>query len=230
MYTLCCALLQNFPSPDFNWYWTFGEPRLELIKRMRHVEVKPKMPSSVHYSNALYGVAGEAAAKVAGISYEQVVRSKVLRPLGLSSTGFSLQEIIKRPNHAVPFKADSYVDAVAGRFNQLPLDDDPANDVAAGDMYSSALDLARWGQVIMKEGMQNGKQVLSKEGVVATLTAHTIMNPAVRHPDFALSSQYGMGWKLNSYKGNNIIEHGKHGNHLIFCSCVTMLDVEETVI
>ncbi|KAF9022778.1 hypothetical protein BGZ52_000573 [Haplosporangium bisporale] len=183
-------------------------PRLELIKRMRHVEVKPKMPSIVNYSNALYGVAGEAASKVAGVPYEQVVRNKVLRPLGLSSTGFSLQEIIKRPNHAVPFKAESYVDAVAGRFNQLPLDDDPANDVAAGDMYSSALDLARWGQVIMKEGMQNGKQVLSKEGVVATLTAHTIMDPAVRDPDFALSSQYGMGWMLNSYKGNNIIEHG----------------------
>ncbi|KAG0360988.1 hypothetical protein BG005_009448 [Podila minutissima] len=198
----------NFPSVDFNWFWSFGESRLDLIKRYRHVEVKPKMLALMNYDNALYGVAGEAAAKVAGEPIEQVVRNKVLRPLGLTNTGFSLPEMIKHPNYAAPFRAETYADAKAGRFTALPLDDPPPNDVAAGDMYSSALDLANWGQAVMKGGMQNGKQVLSKDGIESTLTAHTIASPAERDPDFALSVQYGMGWMLNSYKGNNVFEHG----------------------
>ncbi|KAF9205317.1 hypothetical protein BGZ59_000542 [Podila verticillata] len=110
-------------------------------------------------------------------------------------------------NFAVPFLADSYKDAVAGRFTELPLDNAIQKAAAAGDIYSSALDLARWGHVIMKGGVQNGKQVLSKEGIKATLSAHTIFDPAIHDPEFALSLQYGMGWMLNSYKGNNYYEH-----------------------
>ncbi|KAF9314022.1 hypothetical protein BG003_004589 [Podila horticola] len=195
------------PNVDFNWFWSYGESRQDLIKRYRHIEVQSKMPVNVHYSNSLYGVAGEAAARVAGESYEHVVRNKVLRPLGLTSTGFSMPELISTSNFAIPYKARSYADAKAGRFDELPLDDDLPNDVAAGDIYSSALDLARWGQIVMKGGVQNGKQVLSKEGIAATLTAHTIGYGIIRDPDFGLSDQYGMGWGLSSYKGNNIYEH-----------------------
>lgn len=78
-----------------------------------------------------------------------------------------------------------------------------------GDMYSSVLDLAQWGQVVMKEGVHNGNQVLSKEGIAATVTAHTIYKGAVRDPDTGLSLLYGMGWTLNTYKGNNFYEHSK---------------------
>jgi CubicO group peptidase (beta-lactamase class C family) len=165
----------------------------------------------------MYCVAGEAAANVAGIPIERLVRDKIFKPLGFSSMGFTMNAMSKNPNHALPYKAVSYEDAVAGRFIELPLDGMAEKSAAAGDMYASVLDLARWGQVVMKEGLYNGKQVLSKEGIAATLTAHTIMNPALRDPDVGLSLQYGMGWALSSYKGNNLYEHSKTTlmNHMI---------------
>lgn len=200
---------QPLPGFDTTWVWS-NETRRDLIKRIRHVPVKPKLGVRVNYNNVMYCVAGEAAANVAGISLEQLVRNKIFRPLGFSSMGFSSHEMSKSRNYVILYTAASYNSAVAGRFIELdPLDDGVEKSAAAGDMYSNVLDLARWGRTVMKGGVQNGKQVLSKEGVEATLTAHNIARPANRDPDFGLLVQYGMGWMLNSYRGNNFYEHSR---------------------
>ncbi|KAG0356746.1 hypothetical protein BG005_004320 [Podila minutissima] len=196
----------TFPDLDFSWMWG-NDTRRNLIKRIRHVPVNPKLRSSLNYNNVMYCVAGEAAANVASVPFEQLVRDKIFKPLGLSSMGFTMGEMSKSSDFAMPFLTETYEDAVAGRFIELPLDGAAEKSAAAGDLYSNVVDLARWGQVVMKEGVQNGKQVLSKEGVAMTLTAHTIDSPAVRDPDMGLSIQYGMGWALGSYKGNNVYEH-----------------------
>ncbi|KAG0028081.1 hypothetical protein BGZ82_008631 [Podila clonocystis] len=196
----------TFPNLDFSWMWG-NETRRDLIKRIRHVPTNPKLRSSSNYNNVMYCVAGEAAANVAGVPFEHLVRDKIFKPLGFSSMGFTMDEMAKSSDFAMPFLTETFEDAVASRFIELPLDGAAEKSAAAGDLFSNVVDLARWGQVVMKEGVQNGKQVLSKEGIAATLTAHTIMSPALRDPDFALSMQYGMGWALGSYKGNNIYEH-----------------------
>ncbi|KAF9213565.1 hypothetical protein BGZ59_005173 [Podila verticillata] len=197
----------NFPALDMSWVWGTEDVR-DLIKRIRYVNVKPKLGVNTNYNNIMFCVAGEAAANVAGVPFVKLVRNKVLEPLSLSNTGFTMGELAKKPNYAVPFTAASYEDSVAGRFTELPMDGAAEKSAAAGDMYASVLDLARWGQAVMTEGMVDGKQVLSKEGVAATLTAHTVYQAYQRHPDFAPSMQYGMGWTLNNYKGNNVYEHG----------------------
>ncbi|KAG0029358.1 hypothetical protein BGZ81_003876 [Podila clonocystis] len=196
----------TFPVLDFSWMWG-NETRRDLIKRIRHVPANPKLRSSTNYNNVMYCVAGEAAANVAGVPFEQLVRDKIFKPLGFSSMGFTMDEMAKSSDFAMPFLTETYEDAVAGRFIELPLDGADEKSAAAGDLFSNVVDLARWGQVVMKEGVQNGKQVLSKEGIAMTLTAHTIYSPAVRDPDLGLSDLYGMGWLLGSYKGNNIYEH-----------------------
>ncbi|KAI9232927.1 MAG: beta-lactamase/transpeptidase-like protein [Podila humilis] len=217
----------NFPDPDATWMWS-TETRRDLIKRIRHLPVDPKLRSTVNYNNVMYAVAGEAAARVTGVPFETLVRNKIIRPLGLINTGITMGEMRKSPNHALPYLAASYEDAVAGRFVELPLDGGAEKTAAAGDMYASVLDLAQWGQVVMKGGMQNGKQVLSKEGIEATLTARTIMDPVIRDPDFALSSQYGMGWMLNSYKGYNLYEHS--GGHFGYVTHLALFPDAELVV
>ncbi|KAG0349280.1 hypothetical protein BG005_011084 [Podila minutissima] len=192
-----------------------NDTRRNLIKRIRHVPVNPKLRSSVNYNNVMSCVAGEAAANVAGVPFEQLVRDKIFKPLGLCSMGFTMGEMSKSSDFAMPFSTETYEDAVVGRFIELPLDGAAEKSAAAGDLYSNVVDLARWGQVVMKKDVQNGKQVLSKEGVAMTLTAHTIDSPAVRDPDMGLSDQCGMGWALGSYKGNNVYEHSSLFSHFL---------------
>ncbi|KAF9572598.1 hypothetical protein EC968_009670 [Mortierella alpina] len=193
---------------DCSTLLTCPEPRIESIKRLRHAEFKSKLGSKMNYSNAMYTVAGEAAARVAGMSYEDVVREKVIKPLGLDNTGFSQAEMKDRfSNHAMPFSVASFEDAQKGNYKAEELEEVYMTLAPAGDMYSNVLDLAKWGRIIIKDGELDGKQVLNKESVQETLKPQTIINGSRRGPEFPPMLNYGLGWILDSYKGRAIYKH-----------------------
>ncbi|KAF9913374.1 hypothetical protein EC991_000136 [Linnemannia zychae] len=155
----------------------------------------------------MYAVAGEAAAQVAGVSYEELVRTKVLRPLGLTNTGFSQKALKEFENHAISYDAASLKDAQKGNFIRGELDDSYLTDAPAGDIYSNVLDLARWGRAILKGGEVDGKQVLNKESVNEMLTGRTFVDGARRIPEFSPILAYGLGWGISSYKGYSKFSH-----------------------
>ncbi|KAF9362626.1 hypothetical protein BGX34_005791 [Mortierella sp. NVP85] len=195
-------------SEDLAWFRN-SESRRDLIKRMKYIKVDPKLRSACVYNNMMYAVAGEAAANVLGMTYEELVRTKVIDPLGLTNTGLSVMEMKERgDNYAMPFDAASFEDGVKGKFVQGYLDDVYMADAAAGDIYSNTLDLVRWGHVIMQSGMQDGKQVLNKDSVEETKTAYSIFeNKTKRTPEFAPSVTYGLGWFIDAYKGQAVYRH-----------------------
>lgn len=167
------------------------------------------MSSRVQYSNIGYAIAGEAAANVAGIPYERLVRNKIFRPLGLTHTGFSPIEMGKRSNHAMPFYAENLKEAQEGIFHEGYLDNLIELDAAAGDIYSNVHDLLKWGTTIMNYGELNGKQILDKAAVQEQLSAHTIFRPNRAEPELSPATTYGFGWFMDSYKGHNHYFHGK---------------------
>ncbi|KAF9432547.1 hypothetical protein BGZ76_010643 [Entomortierella beljakovae] len=166
---------------DLGWFWN-TESRIDLIKRLKYVKMKPKMSPYMRYNNVMYGVAGVAAGNVEGVSYEDLVREKVFKPLGLTNTGFTTEEMSKRDNYALPYQAATFEDARNGIFEELPLDNMATACAPSGDIYSNVLDLVRWGQTIMQHGR--------------------------RSADFAPVGGYGMGWGIDSYKGNIMYSHG----------------------
>ncbi|KAG0000085.1 hypothetical protein BGZ80_006428 [Entomortierella chlamydospora] len=179
----------GFPPVDSAWT---GEtvPRKELIKRLKYIKTGSKLRSYVIYNNVMYGVAGEAAANVAGIPYEDLVLEKVLKPLGLNNSGFSTKEMSEHFNYAMPYQADSLEDAQNGKFKQAPLDDYTRVDAPAGDMYSNVLDLVRWGRAIMKYGEVDGKQILNRDSVTEMLSGQSIYKRERQSPEFGPISGY----------------------------------------
>ncbi|KAF9128545.1 hypothetical protein BGW39_004962 [Mortierella sp. 14UC] len=190
----------NLPNTSMRWIKA-KESRLELIKLLRHVDQPSRLTSKQNYSNTMYAVAGEAAAQVAGVSYEELVKTKVFEPLGLVNTGFSQKALKQFKNYAIPYDAASFEDAQKGNFIRGELDEFYLTDAPAGDIYSNVLDLARWGRAILKDGEVYGKQVLNKESVAEVLTGRTFSNAARRTPDFAPVRAYGLGWGIDAYKG-----------------------------
>ncbi|KAF9101305.1 hypothetical protein BGX27_011538 [Mortierella sp. AM989] len=199
----------GFPPRDIAW---LGETasRRDLIKRLKYVKTGSKLRPYVRYNNIMYAVAGEAAANVEGTSYEDLVREKILKPLGLNNTGFSTIEMSKHSNYALPHTAKSFKDAQNGNFEQVPLDTLATKDAASGDLYSNVLDLVRWGQTIMHYGIQDGKQILNRDSVVEMLSGQSIDTKERRTPEFAPILAYGMGWFLDTYKGNVVYRHSGH--------------------
>ncbi|KAG0351122.1 hypothetical protein BGX24_007930, partial [Mortierella sp. AD032] len=122
-----------------SWY-NSKEPRRELIKTLRYVDGIPrKLGVTAQYNNIMYSVAGEAAANVAGTSYEDLVINKVMRPLGLDNSGFSPINMKKNhpDNYAMPFEAVSYEAAEKGEFRMFPLNEVYMSYAPAGDAYSN---------------------------------------------------------------------------------------------
>lgn len=119
----------------------------------------------------MYAVAGEAAANVAGTTYEQLVHDKILTPLGLSNTGFSQKAMKESENHASPYHADSFSKAQAGEFRTGEYDEIYMAFAPAGNLHSNVLDLLKWGKVVLDGGkVEGGKQMLSKESLEMTVT------------------------------------------------------------
>ncbi|KAF9427765.1 hypothetical protein BGZ76_002201 [Entomortierella beljakovae] len=199
----------GFPMANIPWF-SSDEPRRELVKKMKYIETGSKLSPFVLYNNAMYAIAGEAAANVEGVPFEELVHNKVLSPLGLNNSGFTSKEMSKHRNYALPHSADSFKDAQNGKFNSLPLSNIATAASPAGDMYSNVLDLVRWGESIMHYGKQDGRQVLNKDSVEEMLSGQSIFTKTRRTSDFAPIKGYGMGWMLDTYKGNILYHHSGH--------------------
>ncbi|KAF9143139.1 hypothetical protein BGX30_001259 [Mortierella sp. GBA39] len=196
------------PTIDSAWYRN-SKPARELIKQLRHLDLPTtKMTPFVNYNNILYAVAGEAAANVAGTSYPELIKNKIFKPLGLKSAGLSQPEMAKQSNYALPYDAASFGDAKNGIYEEGFIDPIPMSDAPAGDIFMNAMDLAKWGRVILKEGELDGKQVLNKKSIQETLKAQSIVDDEERRPGFSPTLGYGLGWMLDSYKGHTCFRHG----------------------
>ncbi|KAF9135828.1 hypothetical protein BGW39_011417 [Mortierella sp. 14UC] len=207
--TLADMLAHRTPVPSIDLAWFRNEKSTrELIKQLKHLDMPSKMSPIVNYNNIIYAVAGEAAANVAGTTYAELIKTKLLQPLGLKDSGLSLPEMEKRPNFAMPYDAATFEDAKKGIYEEGYMDEIHMADAAAGDIYMSVLDLATWGRVILREGELDGKQVLNKESIQETLKPHNIMKSKARKPDFSPTTGYSLGWVLDSYKGHTVIHHG----------------------
>ncbi|KAG0284873.1 hypothetical protein BGZ96_010793 [Linnemannia gamsii] len=209
------------PAVGYAWFRS-RTPRRELITHLRHADMPRKLDGKRNYSNVMYAVAGEAAANVAGTSYEQLVHDKVLAPLGLAAnTGFSQSAMKKLPNHASPYYADSFAQAQKGEFREAKYDEIYMAFSPAGDLHSNVLDLVKWGKVVVDGGMLDGKQVLNKENVKMTVTSQSIVPQGTRMSEFSDSFTYGLGWGLMTYKGHNCYLHsgeypGSSANLMLF--------------
>ncbi|KAF9558306.1 hypothetical protein EC968_007188 [Mortierella alpina] len=217
----------GLPHADNPWLYT-TETRAQVFRRLKHLNLPDKLSTKMQYSNIGYAIAGEAAANVAKLPYERLVQKKIFLPLGLTHTGLSQVKMGKHRNHAKPFYADSLQDAQAGKFHQGHLHDEVKLAAAAGDAYSNAFDLLKWGSVIMHYGELDGKQILNKASVEEVLTAHTIIRANKTIPELSPASNYGMGWFMDSYKGQAIYYHG--GNLSGFSSMIMLFPDSDLVI
>ncbi|KAG0317177.1 hypothetical protein BGZ97_005777 [Linnemannia gamsii] len=196
----------GYAGQDFEWYQR-SKDWIELIKLLRYVDPVIPLRSRFIYTNTMYCVAGEAAGRIAGTSYEQVVYDKLFQPIGMQSTGMLMDELVSRPNHALPYTGKSFEALQCGETRQVPLKHYPIPTPPSGDIYSNVIDLAKWANVMLHGGQLNGVQVLHKETVERVTTAWIVQKALPpRDPDSSLSA-YGMGWFIEQYKGRHTILH-----------------------
>lgn len=114
--------------------------------------------SGFDYNNADYILLGRIVERVSGLSYEELLRERILRPLGLADTGIAYQHAVL-PRLAPTYYYRSETNAL---INDLP--GYHQNWDAAGAMYSTAADLRTFADALF------GGTLLQRETLERMLT------------------------------------------------------------
>jgi CubicO group peptidase (beta-lactamase class C family) len=118
--------------------WESMEPpsREELIAGLEDAELVLRPGEQWHYSNLVFALLGEIVMRATGEPYADVLQRRILDPLGLTRTSL-------RPDG--PKASPYYVDPYSEIARDEPDPEVTESTGAAGWLWSTAADLARWG-------------------------------------------------------------------------------------
>lgn len=212
----------GLPRHDVMWY---GSPlsRQEIFDRLAYLEPNRDFRTVFQYQNLMFLTAGHLVGKLSGSTWEDFTRRRILEPLGMTSSSFSVTEMKAAADHALPYgeKKD--------KVEELPYRNIDAVG-PAGSINSNVIDMANWVMLNLNKGKVAGKAIVS-EAAMAQIHAPqmVIQDPAVlllhNFPELFYPS-YGMGWFMTSYRGHTVLHHG--GNIDGFSAMVSFMPRDNT--
>jgi len=191
---------------DTIWYQS-DDTRRELFDKVKYLEPQEPLRQTYLYNNLMYAATGYIIELQSGQVWEDFVRDRIFKPLGMTSTVYSIADMLKQPDFGVPFteKRDSF------ELYKLPYYEDIGGVAPCGAVISNIQDASHWLIALMNEGRYAGKQVLPAAVLKATL------EPAIALPNTTaevrgfweiLNTAYGMGRETMVYRGRLLTLHG----------------------
>ena len=179
--------------------------REQIIRAVGSVKLTKPFRSAYQYQNIMFVAAGEAVASASGMSWNDFVRTRIFRPLGMNATAITTAEW-NASNHATGHRYDRFHDSVAV---QPYVDDD--NLAPAGAIKSSAHDMAQWLQFQLADGAIEGKRLVSPDALDETRTPQTVIRVGdetkLVNPGMHILN-YAMAWNVTDYAGAPFVYHG----------------------
>jgi CubicO group peptidase (beta-lactamase class C family) len=191
---------------DTIWYKS-DFTRKELFERLKYLEPSQPLRQTFLYNNMMYVGAGYVVELLSGKPWEDFVRERLFMPLGMKSTTFSIDDMLKQPEPGVPYteKRDSY------ELYEIPYYREAAGVGPAGSINSNLEEMSQWLIALMNDGKVGGRAVIPPAVLKATL------EPAIALPNAQLESRgygellnqaYGTGRFTGSYRGHLLTSHG----------------------
>ena len=192
-------------NTDFLWYGQENSTE-QILDRVRLIDPAYSLRSRFVYQNVMYAAAGRVIEQVTGQSWKDVIRARIFEPLGMRDTVATLAQIPPGANVATPH---SIVDGKVKVIQNASVD----AVAAAGAVWSSASDMAKWMQFLLDGGCvggADGKRLLS-ERTVAELFHPQTMVPDSMYPTTRLVKPhwmtYALGWFQQDYRGRAVDFH-----------------------
>lgn len=191
---------------DTIWYKS-DFTRKQLFEKLVYLEPQEPMRETFLYNNLMFAAVGYLIELQSGKTWEQFVKERILDPLEMNSTSYSIADMLKRPEFGIGFteRRDSF------DLYKIPYYEDIAGVAPCGAIVSNIEDMSHWLIALMNQGKYNGKQALPPEVLKATL------QPAIALPNTGLetfgwsellNAAYGMGRETASYRGHLLTFHG----------------------
>lgn len=150
------------------------------------VLLEPNSPPEAlyQYCNDCFALLGEIIENVSGRRYEDYVFDNILKPLGITSYGFSEPTAEMMEDMALPYHM---------RYNKpYPMDFVRSDQYPSGDLYLKSTDMARFLLMHLNKGEYKGKRLLSEKSV-----------KMMHSPQIKVEEQfyYGLGFGIEEIDG-----------------------------
>lgn len=182
---------------DLLWYGSDYE-REEIVKRIRFREPTYEFRTNFGYQNIMFMTAGEVIEAASGITWDAFVKSRILDPLGMSSTTSSFETFSKSENRAEPHINSKLID-------KLSYD----NSGATAALNSCVTDMTKWLQFWLNEGIVGNDTLLSSASLRKIGSLHTPLNTGSFDARNGVHFKgYAQGWFVMDYNGKKVMHHG----------------------
>lgn len=211
--------------------------RSEFFNNLKKIKLaKPELGfrQGFSYNNFGYLIAGVLAERLTKQSWETLVQKNILNPLKMKNTNFSTAAMKELADHAKP-----YINPELKKYNknedEISLDKQEFRNLEAigpaGSINSNVVDMAKWVQMLLKEGQTPCKKWLQTvvsfgtlrncKSIVKPSTIAELYAPKIEAKDMGTNSFYGLGWRKTSFDGADVVWHT--GNADGFSSLVSFL-------
>lgn len=190
----------GLPRHDLAHLANPGLSREEVVRRLRFLPLSKDLREAFQYCNLGYLLAGRVVEVLSGTPWEDVLRSRLLTPLGMSRSNLSVEDMLADPDHATAYERRKGVVA------QVPVR--PVTALApAGAINSSAADMARWLLAQLGGGVVDGAAVMSADTLRRQHAPHMLIPEDWTFPE-STRYAYGLGWLTGRYREHRLAEHG----------------------
>ena len=181
--------------------------RKDIFERLQYLKPEVSLRQTFLYNNLMYAAVGYIIELLSGKTWEEFVREKILEPLEMDSTVYTVAEMVQQSDYGVPFteKRDS------NEIYQIPYYEELKAAAPAGAIISNIEDISHWLMALMNDGKYGGQQILPSRVLKSTL------EPALADTDIIVKTQdwwellnpiYGMGRGTAAYRGYLLSYHG----------------------
>lgn len=173
----------------------------DIIHNMRYIKPVSSFRSTYEYNNNFYNIAGEVVKRASGMSWEEFIEQRIMKPLGFEKSKASYNRVTDKSN---------IIDAhapVNGKIQMIPHDwSETAN--AAGGIMSNIKDLSKWVMMQLNNGKYGeGQQLFKPETQWEMWSIQTPIPVAMNSPYGTQFQGYGLGWVVSDVKGMKQVGH-----------------------
>jgi CubicO group peptidase (beta-lactamase class C family) len=193
--------------PRHDLAWLFADvTRQELLEKIEYLEPFAPIRSAFYYNNFMWTLAGIVGERITGKTWEENVKERIFKPLGMNDANTSVEDTQKTENFSFPYQI------VSGKIERVPFHNISALG-PAGAINSHIEDYTKWLLMNLNKGQYQGRQVISAASLGEIHAPHMIMDLgnelAQRFGGYKEFSQplYTLGWFNAHYHGSKILMH-----------------------
>ncbi|MCG3194972.1 MAG: D-aminopeptidase [Thermoanaerobaculia bacterium] len=184
----------GLPRHDLVWYNNNEGTRRQLVERLAHLDLTADLRATFQYNNLMYAAAGYLAGEVAGTTWEELMKTRLLAPLGMTRTTLSVVDSRKDPDYALPYGANE-----DGTPRPIPF---RRTDLVgpAGSVSSSVNEMLLWLRFNLSRGKAGDRQLVDPTTLAEVWKPQVVIGEG--------PTAYAHGWFVDVYQGKSRLDHG----------------------